>query len=122
MKTWQVAVICLWAAISIVAVGTMVFLVSSAESHPTKEELLVSDVHANFPATTDTPNSRIINIAKDTCQSFDNGLSVQDAVRIIKNKYPVTIEQDYDMYSYTMVQGVTYLCPQYNDKVREFSK
>ncbi len=122
MKTWKIVLIvvsCI-AAIAVIT-GVVLVVTSRISTGPTKEELLVATVHANYPQTTDTPDSRIINIAKDTCQILDDGLSVKDAIRIISFKYPITVEQGSDVIAYTMAEGIRQLCPEHVTKAREFS-
>jgi hypothetical protein len=97
-------------------------MIDRENTGPSKEELLIVQVHGKYPESNNWPDNTIINIAKDTCTSLDRGDSMASTIYGIASKYPVGAESDYDLIAFTMVTGITELCPQHTDKAKEFAR
>lgn len=121
MKTWQVVAIVGACITGMLVVIAFTLLAVDTEKAPTKEQLLISQVHGKYPESTNWADQTIVNIAKDTCAQLDEGNSVGNTIIGIARKYPAGAEADYDLIAFTMVTGIRELCPQHLDKAREFA-
>lgn len=108
--------------LSMIAVLVVTLLVIEGRTGPSREALLVSQVQAKYPESTNWPSRTIINIARDTCSQLDSGATIRSTINNIAARYPVGAEADYDLIAFTMVTGIRELCPQHIDKAKEFAK
>lgn len=122
MKTWHIVLIVVSCMLTILAVaGITILMIDRSKTGPTKEEVVVSQVHNKYPESTNWPEGTIVKIARETCADLDRGDSMQVTIMNIATRYPAGAESDYDMIAFTMVTGIKELCPQHVDKAREFA-
>lgn len=104
------------------AVIVVTLLAIDTEKHPTKEELVISVVHAKYPQTTNGADERILAVAKGTCQQLDDGVPLGSVIVNMGTKYqPSDFEGGYDMMVFAMAEGIRTLCPQHLDEARGFA-
>lgn len=122
MRTRYVIAIVMTCMLSMIVILVVTLLTIEGRTGPSKEALLVSQVQAKYPESSNWPAKTIVSIAKDTCFQLDSGATIRSTINNIAARYPVGAEADYDLIAFTMVTGIRELCPQHIDKAEEFAK